>query len=109
MQEAKAVLTCRIKRRPIAARCFQQMAGAQHVGLNERARIGDGPVDMGFGGEIDHGTGTMRSQQFPHGCLIGDIAVDETMARVAGHGRQVIQITGVGQFVQRDDGFVAVR
>lgn len=42
---------------PVCAGGFEQVKRSDHVGLNEFAGAVDGPVDMGFCGEVDDGVG----------------------------------------------------
>ncbi|KAG1253384.1 hypothetical protein G6F65_017491 [Rhizopus arrhizus] len=107
MHKAEIRLAAVVQRRPIVADGLQQVEGPDDVRLQERARIGDGPVDVGLGGEIDQLARAVRVQQRRHRRLIGDVAVDERVPRVERQRCQIVQIAGVGQLVQRDDRFVA--
>ncbi|KAG1433432.1 hypothetical protein G6F57_022156 [Rhizopus arrhizus] len=103
MHKAEIRLAAVVQRRPIVADGLQQVEGPDDVRLQERARIGDGPVDVGLGGEIDQRARAVRVQQRRHRRLIGDVAVDERVPRVERQRCQIVQIAGVGQLVQRDD------
>lgn len=74
--------------------------GALDVGLEERARVGDGVVVVGLGGVVDHGV------------RLGDQAVDERgvayvahdeLDAVRGEPRDVLGVAGVGQLVEHGD------
>ena len=41
---------------PVTAHRFEQVEGADDVGLNEFARAMDRTIDMALGREVDHGT-----------------------------------------------------
>ncbi|MNS80356.1 hypothetical protein D3C72_1140330 [compost metagenome] len=107
VHEAEGGLAAGVQRRPVGARGLQQVEGAQHIGLQERAGIGDGAVDVGLGREMDHGARAVRVQQAQHRRLVGDVAVDERVPGVLRQRRKIVQVARVGQLVQRDDRLVA--
>ena len=75
--------------------------------VNQRKASRFASESMAFSGEMDDGPGPMLRQQAVEQLSIGDVAVNEDVARVAGKGLQVSQVACVGQRVQVDYAFVA--
>lgn len=67
---------------PIFAGGFEQVEGADDIGLNECARPVYGPVDMRFGREIQDCPGLMPGQQAGHQRAVANVAVYEYVPRV---------------------------
>jgi hypothetical protein len=59
---------------------FEQDPGAAHVGLDERARIENRPIDVGLGGEVDDRVA--RGDERFDDAGIRDVALDEAEAPV---------------------------
>lgn len=74
--------------------------GALDVGLEERARVGDGVVVVGLGGVVDHGVGPGHEAVDERG--VADVAHDE-LDSVRGQARDVVGVAGVGQLVEDGD------
>lgn len=68
----------------------------------------DRAVDMRLGGEVEHCTRAVLGQQTLHKRAVTDITVHENMLRVALQADQALQVAGVGQLVQVDDGFAGL-
>ena len=64
----------------------------------------DAAVNVRFGGKIDYGAGLMLGEEFGDEVEVADVALDEAVARVALHRGQVLEVAGVGQRVEVDDG-----
>ncbi len=62
---------------------------------------------MAFSREVQHGTGTVLSQQGIHQRAVAQVALHEEVARVALQAGEVLQVAGVSEFVEVDDRFVA--
>jgi hypothetical protein len=56
-----------------------------------------------LGGEVHDGVDRRLAEQAVHQRRIADVAVHEPVPRVVGDRRQVLQVAGVGQLVERDD------
>ena len=71
---------------------------ADHVGDDEVLRSVDGPVDVGFGGEVDDHVVPRKHlvEQVP----VADVSVDEGVARVVGDGGEVRLVSSVGELVE---------
>jgi len=63
---------------------------------------------MALGGEVDDGAGLMRAQQLRHLVTVTDVAWHQGVAGVVLQALQVLNIAGVGEFVQGDDGLIAL-
>lgn len=79
---------------------LQQAEGALDVGAQERLRVGDGVVVVGFRGVVDDRV-VARHQLIEHSG-VADVAHDELHA-VRRQPRDVLGVAGVGQLVQDGD------
>ena len=61
---------------------------------------------MAFGRKIHHRAGLVGSQQAGQQRTVAKVALYEHMAGVPGQGGEVLQIAGVGQFVEVDNRFI---
>ena len=68
---------------PVTAHFFQQMEGADDVGLDEVFRAVDGAIDMRFGSEIDDRARLLFSQLFGDQSTFADVALDEDVVTVS--------------------------
>ena len=81
----------------VPAAGLDERVGALDVGLEERARVGDGVVVVGLGGVVDHGVGLGHEAIDQVG--VADVAHDELDA-VGGQAGDVLGVAGVGQLVE---------
>ena len=109
MEEAEVVLRFAVEAVPVGAHGFEQAEGADDVGLDEVFRAVDAAVDVGFGGKIDHGAGLMLGEQFGDEVEVADVALDEEVARIATQRCEILEVAGVGQRVEVDDGLIGLR
>ena len=86
MQKTELRALGRRQRSEVRARDIEQRESADDVGLDERRRAVDRPVDVRFGREIDDRAGPMRRQQARDEPAIADVAAHESMPRVVLHG-----------------------
>jgi len=93
---------------PVAAYYFEQMEGADDVGLDEVFRAVDGAVDVALGGEVDDGARLLFGEQFADQGAVADVALDEDVALVAVQAGEVLQVAGVGEFVEIEDRLVVL-
>ena len=93
---------------PVGAHGFEQAEGADDVGLDEVFRAVDAAVDVRFGGKIDDGAGLVLGEQLGDEVEVADVALDEDVARVALERGEVLEVAGVGQRVEVDDGLVGM-
>jgi len=77
--------------------------GTDDVGLDEVAGAVNGAVDVALGRKIDHGARLVLEQQGGHQRRVAKIAFYKDMAIVTVQRGQVLQIAGVGEFVEVDD------
>ncbi len=107
MQETEFRFRCAFQRVPVSAHGFEQAEGADDIGLDEIFRAVDRAVHMGLRCKIYDGPRLVFSQQFGDQCRIADVAVGEDVAGVVFQADQVLEIAGVGEFVEIDDGLIA--
>ena len=111
MQEAEALALALTPTRarprrqpaPMLQRGLQQVVGADDVGLDESTRAVDGAVDMGLGGQVQHGGGAELGEDPRHGRGVPDIGPNEMVARAIGHRGHVGQVAGIAQVIEIDD------
>ena len=87
---------------------LQEVHGAHDVGLDEDFRVGNGPVHVALGGEVDDIVKVILLEQGRYQFLVADIPLDEDVPGVPFHALQVFQVPGVGQLVQVDQENVIV-
>ena len=102
VQEAEAFLVGALQRAPVGAHRFEQVEGADHVGLDEIFGAVDRSVHMAFGGEVDHGARPVLRQQPLHQRTVADVALHEDVTGVAAQAGQILGIAGVGELVEID-------
>jgi hypothetical protein len=83
VQEAERCLFCVAQVVPVTTHFFQQVEGADDVGLDEIFRAVNGAVDVTFGGEVDDRARLVLRQQFADQFTIADVTLDKEMATVA--------------------------
>src|SRR5713101_436364 len=83
VQEAESLTIALCQSRPVSSRFFQQTECPVDIGADEIVGTMDRAVYMTFGGEMDDGTGTLPLQQSAHEITIHDVALLETISRVA--------------------------
>ena len=91
----------------MGARRLEQRERAQHVGAHEIARPVDAAIDMALGGEVHDGARPVLGEQPVEQRPVADVTLHEHMPRVAAQRIEVVQVAGVGQRVEVDDGLVA--
>ena len=109
MQKTKLTLRFSTQAMPVATHRLQQTKGAHNVGFNEFAGAMNGAVYMAFSGKVEHSTGLVFGQQFGQQRSITNVTLHKHMLRIVFQGSQGLQITGVGELVEIDDFFIAVR
>ena len=104
MEEAEGFFLSLTEAVPVGAGGFEEVEGADDVRLDELGGAVDGPVDMGLGGEVHDGAGLMLGEQARNQFGIPDIAADKGVAWISLEGGKVLEIAGVGELVEIDDG-----
>jgi len=107
VDEAKARALRFVETAPIRAHGFKQVEGGDDVGLDKGLRPGNGAVYVAFGGEVDERARAVLRQQGGDGGGVAHVGVHEGVARVVAHAVQVVQIAGVGEFVDVEHRLVA--
>ncbi len=108
MQEAEGRLFGFRQAAPISAHGFEQPKGANDVGLDEVFGALDGAVHMAFGREVQHCAGPVLGQQGIDQGAVAQVALHEVVAGIALQAGQVLQVAGVGEFVEVDHGLVTL-
>ena len=103
MQETERILALERQAAPIGERAFEQVQGADDIGLHELGRAIDRAIDVGFGGEVDDCHWLMRGEDALHECAITDIAMLEGIVRMRGDIGQRVGVAGIGQRIEVDD------
>jgi len=80
---------------------LEERVRAEHVGADEVLRVADGTVDVSLGREVDDGVGAGEGRA--HDTGVADVPAHERVARVALDVAQVLEVAGVGEFVEVDD------
>ena len=62
---------------------------------------------MGFGGKVDDAGGLVLGKEGVHGGTIADVGVGKAVARGVSYRGERLEVAGVGEFVDVDDGPVA--
>ena len=109
MQKAESGFFRIRQTRPVAAHRFEQIEGADDVGLDEIAGTVDGAIHMALRREVDYRARAVLCEQPAHQLRIADVALHEDVARVVLQRCEVFQIARVGQLVEIDDWFAALR
>ena len=109
VQEAEVVLRFGGEAVPVGADGFEEAEGADDVGLDKVFRAVDAAVDVRFGGKVDDGARLVLGEQPGDEVEVADVALDEAVALVAAQGCEVLEIAGIRERVQVDDGFIGLR
>src|SRR5262245_14501624 len=84
----------------------EQDLGTNDVGADERPGVHDAAINMALGGKVDDGMDAGHGGG--DGCGIGDVAFDETIARMPSQIGKVDRVASVGESVEIDDAEVRV-
>ena len=107
MQQAKPRLVCTGQAAPIGTQRLQQVECAHDIGLDELCRAVDRAIHMRLSREVDDGAGSVLVQKAGKQRSIPKIAVHKHVACITVQTGEVLQVAGVGEFVQVDDRLVA--
>ena len=108
MQETEGGLSLIRQTTPVGTDGFEQLEGADDVGLDEFAGAVDGAVDVRFGGEVHDGARPVLGEQAADEFKIADVTLDEDVARITVQAGEVLAVAGVGELVEGDDRFVGL-
>ena len=89
-------------RTPCVERGPEQREGSEHVGLQERFRIGDRAVDMRLRGKMGDAGEFVFLEQPPHQRRIPDVALDEQDAAIGDQRFKAAEIGGIGHRIDDD-------
>ncbi len=90
---------------PVGAAGLKQVEGPRDVCLDEDARVIDGAVDMGFGGQMHHVADIVLLNDADYLLAVADIDLFKPVALVTVHRHQVLRMAGIGEGVQIDQKF----
>src|SRR4051794_24466033 len=85
---------------PSCAAAFEQIKGANNVGLNEIAGAGDGAVDMGFGCQMHHVGDGMLLNDTEDRSLVAKIDFLKCVLRMLRDRFEIGEMAGVGEGIQ---------
>jgi len=83
-------------------RCLKQRKRADDVGLNELRRPINRAVDMALGGQMHDHVRPKAAHDLAHLARVDDVASHEAEARIPCHGREIVEVAGIGQLVEDD-------
>jgi hypothetical protein len=106
MEEAEGFLGRIIETIPVDTSGLKEIEGANDVGLDELGGPMDGAINMGLGGKVNDGARLMLRKELRNEYGITDITTSKGMAGVPLDGGEVLEIAGVGELVEVDDGVV---
>jgi hypothetical protein len=92
----------------VAQRLLQERERAHHVRLHELPRPVDRPVDVRLGREVQHAGGAVPGEQCAHARRVRDVGLLEVVARRRLHLAQRVEVPGVRQLVDVDDGVLGL-
>ena len=84
----------------MAAGAVEHHLGADHVGADEGARIGDRAVDVALGGQMHHGLGPEVRIEGVDRLRVADVGFHQAVAGIVGQGLERDRIGRVGQRIQ---------
>src|SRR5882724_5086446 len=87
----------------VAARGLEKREGSQNVGFDKYIRAGDRPVDMTFGGEMDHGIRLILGKDRRHRAAVANVVFLECVMRTGGNRRKRRQIPRIRHLVDDND------
>ncbi len=93
---------------PVTAHAFEQVEGADDVGLDEFTRAVNRTIDMALGGEVDDGARFGIRQQVGDEIAITDVAADELVTRITFEFLEVLEIAGVSEQVEVNDKLIGL-
>ena len=108
MQKAESSLLIFWQVVPVTAYGFEQVKGADDVGLNEFTRTMNGAIHMALGGEVDDSTGLGIGQQVGHQSTITNVATNKLVAWVTFQLCQVLEVSGVSKQIEIHNWFIAL-
>ena len=94
---------------PVRPRRLEQLEGADDVGVHEVAGALDRTVDVALGGEVDHRVDGVLGEHPAHQLAVGDVAVNELVARLPLEIGEAFAVPRVGEFVEHDHAEVRLR
>src|ERR1051325_5059857 len=90
-------------RAPESAAGFEEVEGADDVGVDEIAGAGDRAVHVRFGGEMHDVSDRVALDDFEDGGFIAEVDLFESVFRMLRNFFQVHQMTGVGEAIEVDE------
>ena len=100
MEEAEGSLLGIWQVIPVTTHGFEEVKGADDVGLNELARAMNRTIDMALGSKVDNGARFNIGQQVGDEVTVADAAANKLMTWVAFEFFEVLEVAGVGEQVE---------
>ncbi len=85
---------------PVIPGLLEQRQRAQHVGAREGEGVAYGAVHVALGGKVYDAVYLMLAQGVCHCLCVADVGVHEAVVRCLLHVAQVLEVAGVGEFVE---------
>ena len=82
---------------------FEQVEGADDVGVNEIARAGDGPVHVRFRRQVHDVRDGVLFDNAHHGGLVAQVHLLKNVFRVFGNLFQIFQVSGISEAIEIDE------
>ncbi len=92
----------------VRPRAFEQLEGADDVGLEKGPRTVDRAVDVGLRREVEHRRRREFAVHTRHSVAVGDVALDKSEARAALEVLKILAAAGVGELVEHHHAGVAL-
>ena len=105
MQKAEAVALFPRQAFKVRACRLEQRIGSNNVGLDEGVGPGDRAIDMALRSQVHHGIRLVLAKHRVDRHTVGNVGLDERVARVLRDLGQRIQVRRIGQLVDDDDGW----
>ncbi len=82
---------------------LQQIEGSAQIGFENRLRRENAPVDVRFGGEVNHRIRLGLLKNGPQAVQIAEIGLDEPIVWMIGYRNQILEIPGISKLVEIED------
>ena len=88
---------------PVLSGGFDEVEGADDVGLDEGLRAFDGVVDVAFGREVDDALDVVLGKEGFYEGFVADVAFDEGVVGECFGFFEVVKVSRIGEFVEVDE------
>ena len=88
---------------PVLSGGFDEVEGADDVGLDEGLRAFDGVVDVAFGREVDDALDVVLGKEGFYEGFVADVTFDEGVVGECFGFFEVVEVARIGEFVEVDE------